>query len=265
MAETAGSGGPTITGTVAFYKKPEPLQADRHGRLGLKRVDRPYQFAQATGLVPITIGEFSHAGLDYPIIFAEGDRMPLVVMSLMAGQNDFIDQNGEYERYRYVPAFIRRYPFVFAEDNANNRMIACIDVQAPMVGENAESPLFVGAEPTQLTRDAVGFLTTFEQQRRDTQAFVKRLADLDLFDHAEVTIPRTNPDGSPAEPINVGKYVGVSNKKLEALSDSTLGELHKSGHLGAIFVHLHSLRNWNWLIQRAGDRANAQRQAGGVN
>ncbi len=258
MAETAGSGGPSITGTIAFYKKPEPLQADRHGRLGIKRIDRPYQFAETTSLVPVTIGEFSHVGLDYPIIFADADRMPLAVMSLMTAQNDFIDRNGEFERYRYIPAFIRRYPFVFAEDAANKRMIACIDVEAPMVAENAESPLFTGPEPTQLTRDAVGFLTNFEQQRRDTQAFIKRLSDLDLFDYADVNIARTNPDGSRAEPLNVGRYLGVSNKKLEALPDSTIGELHKSGHLGAIFIHLHSLRNWNWLIQRAGDRGPQQ-------
>lgn len=260
MAETAGSDGLTVMGTVAFYKQPEPLQPDRHGRLGLKPIDRPFEFARTTSLVPVTIGEFSHVGLDYPIIFADGDRMPLAVMGLMANQNDFIDANGQFERYRYVPAFIRRYPFVFAEDNVNKRMIACVDVQAPMVSENAENPLFTGAEPTKLTRDAVGFLTSFEQQRRDTLAFVARLQELDLFDTADVTLAQNNPDGSRAAPLNIGKYTGVSNKKLEALPEKTLTDLHKSGHLGAIFVHLHSLRNWNWLIQRAGDKQ--QRQSG---
>ncbi|NIR58894.1 MAG: SapC family protein, partial [Gammaproteobacteria bacterium] len=66
---------------------------------------------------------FASAGLDYPIIFTGPDRVPLAVLGMRAGQNLFIGDDGVYEPNRYVPAFIRRYPFVFAEDKANNRFV----------------------------------------------------------------------------------------------------------------------------------------------
>jgi hypothetical protein len=255
MADTSQA--PAVTGQVAFYKRPEPLAPDRHGRLGVKRIDKPFLFAQGTHVVPITIGEFASAGLDYPIIFGGSERVPLAVLGLRAGQNLFIDDNGAYEQNRYLPAFIRRYPFVFAEDKPNNRFIACIDVEAPMVGENAETPFFSGQEPTKFTRDAVDFLSSFEQQRRETQAFVARLGDLDLFDNANVTLTPTRDDGSPADPVVVAEYIAVSGDKLKALKAEKLAELRDSGHLAAIFTHLHSLRAWQWLLRRASTRPGA--------
>jgi hypothetical protein len=254
MADTSGSGGAAVTGSVAFYKRPEPLAPDRHGKLGVKRIDKPFLFAQGTHLVPITIGEFASAGLDYPIIFGGPDNVPLAVLGMRNGQNLFIGDDGAYEPHRYLPAFIRRYPFVFAEDKANNRFIACIDVEAPMVAENAETPFFNGQEPTQFTRDAVDFLSSFEQQRRETQAFVARLKELNLFDNARVTFTPQRPDGSPGDPVTVAEYVAVSADKLKALPAATLAELRDSGHLPAIYVHIHSLRAWQWLLRRAGER-----------
>jgi hypothetical protein len=123
-----------------------------------------------------------------------------------------------------------------------------------MVSENAETPFFNGQEPTKFTRDAVDFLSSFEQQRRETLAFVARLKELDLFDNANVTVTPGRPDGSPGDPVVVAEYVAVSADKLKALAPATLAELRDSGHLAAMYVHMHSLRAWQWLLKRANER-----------
>jgi hypothetical protein len=251
MAESSGSGAPIVTGSVAFYRKPEPLAADRHGKLGVIRQEKPYLFVKDTYVVPITFGEFQLVGLDYPIIFGGPERTPLAVMGLRQGQNLFVDEDGGYEPYRYIPAFIRRYPFVFAEDKVNRRFIACIDVEAPMVRENADLALFEGTEPTQFTRSAVDFLTGFEQQRRQTEAFVKELAALDLFDNAQITYTQMREDGSQGPPMSLADYIGVSFDKLKALPQDKLSDLMNKGYLGAIHLHFHSLSSWQWLMRRA--------------
>ncbi len=258
MADTDVQPQPIITGTVAFYKKPEPLSLAAHGKLGVKRTERAFQFAKSTTVVPILTAEFAPAGVDYPIIFSGADKAPLAVMGMANSENLFIRDDGGFEIYRYIPAFIRRYPFVFAEDAQNKRLIACIDVEAPMVAENAEVPLFNGSDPTPYTKEAISFLTNFEQQRRDTLRLIQRLTELDLFETIKLTFNRTNLDGTPAEPANLGEYVGVSQTKLMALPADTLLELHQNGILGIIYIHLHSLRNWQLLIQRASDRAAMQ-------
>lgn len=243
-----------VTGSVAFYKRPEPLAADKHGKLGVSRQAKAFVFAKQTHVVPLTLGEFAAAGLDFPIIFAGADRVPLAVMGMREGANLFISEDGAFETHRYIPAFIRRYPFVFAEDRANKRFIACIDVEAPMVGENAEIALFNGAEPSPYTKDAVNFLTGFEQQRRETEEFVKHLTELDLFHSTKLTLAQTRADGTQADPVDLADYIAVSLEKLKGLPHAKLAELLNKGYLAAIHVHLHSLRAWQWLIQRASER-----------
>ncbi|NIR58893.1 MAG: SapC family protein, partial [Gammaproteobacteria bacterium] len=64
---------------------------------------------------------------------------------------------------------------------------------------------------------AVDFLSSFEQQRRETLAFVARLNELDLFDNANVSVTPAQADGSQGAPVTVAEYVAVSADKLRAL------------------------------------------------
>ena len=261
MTDAPPAEGPTITGNMPFYKKPEPISAARHAKLGVNKIQRPFEFARDMHVAPMTIGEFPMGGLDYPIIFAGEERAPLFVMGLRERENLFVTDDGRWENHRYLPAFVRRYPFVFAEDRDNQRFVACIDVEAPMVAENAETPLFEGQEPTAFTKDAVNFLTSFEQQRQLTREFVLRVRELDLFEDATVTFTPNNLDGTPGEPRKIAEYVGISYDKLKALPGEKLSELAGKGFLRAIEYHAHSLNNWQKLINRAGERQASGQQA----
>lgn len=266
MTDAPTAEAPTISGNLPFYKKPEPISATRHGKLGIKRVEQPFGFAKSMHVAPATVSEFPMGGLDYPIIFVGPDRAPLLVMGLRENENLFVTPDGVWENHRYLPAFVRRYPFVFAEDKQNERFVACIDVEAPMVAENAETPLFEGEEPSAFTRDAINFLTSFEQQRQATREFCVRLRELDLFEEAKVTFTPANADGSQGEPRTIAEYVGISADKVAALSADQLTELNQKGFLRMIHYHQHSLNNWQKLINRAGERqAQEGGQAGAAN
>ena len=81
-------------------------------------------------MVPLTVGEFPIAGIYYPIIFA-GDRyQPLAVMGMRQGSNLFVGADGAFEVGAYIPAYIRRYPFVLANDQAREQLVVCIDRDA---------------------------------------------------------------------------------------------------------------------------------------
>jgi hypothetical protein len=146
-----------LTGNVMFYKQPEPLSLERHRTLGAKRVDKPFQFLGSSHVVPITVNEFGVAAGSYPVIFAGDKKTPLAVMGIRGGENVFVDRGGELDPEVYLPAFVRRYPFVFASDGTSDRLLVCIDRAAPMIGENPEVPFFNGDEPSQYTQDAIEF------------------------------------------------------------------------------------------------------------
>jgi len=252
---------PQLSGAVLFYTRPEPLTREMHGKLGLKSAPNPYAFTRKTNVVPLMVTEFGPAALSYPVIFAGDAKLPVAVLGVSAEENLFVDEFGAYEPHAYLPAYIRRYPFVFANDGPNERLIVCIDRAAEVISEDYEVPLFDGDQPSEFTRNAIKFCENFETERRRTETFVELLKDLDLFDIRRAAHTPRRPDGSLGEPQQIAEYFAVSEEKLNALPAERLVELRDNGALGQIYAHLVSLGGWDRLIARALLRAQQQRPA----
>lgn len=254
-----------LTGNVLFYQKPEPLNPERHGDLGVSRVDAPFAFVASSHVVPLTVTEFAPAALSYPVVFVGDNKTPLAVMGLRQGENLFVDEAGAFRAEAYIPAYIRRYPFVFANDEAQERMILCVDRGSPSVVENAEAPFFKDGKPSEFTETAMKFCGDFEQERRRTENFVKLLEELELLEVREALFTPRNPDGSAGQPQKIADYFAVSEEKLAKLPAKKLAELRDNGALGQIYAHLVSLLGWDRLIAMAFERAARQQPAAANN
>jgi len=256
METTQMSGAPELSGNVLFYSKPEPLTKEQHSALGVKRSDTPYAFTRSANVVPLVVTEFTPAALSYPIIFAGDAKLPVAVMGITNGENLFVEENGQFDGDSYLPAYVRRYPFVFANDQAGERLIVCIDTAAEAItDQQPDAPFFENGEPSEYTRNAIKFCEDFETERRRTESFVQLLKDLDLFDVKRAMFTPRNPDGTAGEPQQIAEYFAVSEEKLGALPAERLKELQDNGALGQIYAHLISLQGWDRLIARALVRA----------
>lgn len=244
-----------LNGSVLFYAQPEPISPETHGKMGADPVERPYAFVAASHVVPLTVTEFAPAALSYPVIFVGDTRQPVAVMGLRPGENLHIDDAGSFRADAYVPAYVRRYPFVFANDEANQRMILCIDRAAPFIVEGGGAPLFIDGKPGPYLEQAMEFCNNFEQERMRTDAFVKLLTELDLLTTRDAVFTPRNPDGTPGEPQKIAEYFAVSEDKLKALPVEKLVELRDNGALAQIYAHLTSLLGWDKLIALAFSRA----------
>ncbi len=241
-----------LSGQVLLYNKPEPLSPEAHGDLALVASDHPFAFAFAANAVPIHVTEFGPAGINYPIIFAgsgEG-RTPLAVMSIRPNENLFISE-GRFDAESYVPAFIRRYPFVTAANAGSDQMIVCIDADAGILTRGGgDVKLFENGQPTDYTKNAIKFCEDFEMERQRTESFVKLIEEHDLFEERKQTLTPTNDDGSTGEPIELSEYFAVSEQKLRELPGEKLIALRDSGALQQIYIHLNSLLIWEKLVAR---------------
>jgi len=252
MATQTQSGAGQISGNVLFYSKPEPLSVDLHKTLGVKSVAGPFKFAKEGHAVPLTVTEFGVSALCGPIIFVGDEKIPLAVMGLNPGENMFLTAEGMFEPGVYVPAYIRRYPFVFANDSAAGQMILCIDRAAEFIVEGGDMSFFdAEGKPTEYTQNCINFCNDYEVERQRTQNFVQLLKDLDLFETKKATFTPTNPDGSAGEPQTIAEYFGVSEEKLNALPVEKHTELRDNGALAQIYAHLVSLSGWDRLIALA--------------
>lgn len=254
MTDTTNAAG--LTGNVLFYTQPEPITAEQHGSLGVNPVDHPYAFMAKSHLVPLTVTEFAPAALSYPVIFVGESKQPVAVMGLADGENFFVEPSGAVRGDCYIPAYARRYPFVFANDQEQGRMILCIDRGASFITEGGQVPLFENGQPSAYVNGAMEFCNNFEQERQRTESFVALLTELDLFDTREAVFTPRDQNGAPGQPQKLAEYVAVSEDKLKALSPEKLAELRDNGALGQIYAHLTSLLGWDRLIAMAFQRAN---------
>ena len=248
----APTNAPPLTGNVLFYQQPEPLSAESHGNLGVKQISHPFGFLAAAHAVPVTVTEFGMVAACYPVIFVGDDKTPIAVMGVRQGQNLYVDANGQPEADYYVPAFARRYPFVFAADSNSDQLLLCIDRKAPMVSDAPEVPFFVNGEASEFTNNAIEFCKEFERQRRATTEFAALMDKLGLFEQKSVSFQPRDPQGNEAGPQQkIADYWAIDENKLNTLTDEQFLELKQNGAFGAIYAHLVSLLNWQRIIQRA--------------
>ena len=253
----ADAGSVAVSGNVMFYKNPQPLNKDNHQKFGVKPMDKPFEFMADQHFMPITAPEFGSAAASFPIIFAGEDRTPLAVMGIRTGENLFVTE-GQFEQDYYMPAFARRFPFVLAGDNANDRFVVCVDEAAECVTDKGPTQMFFDGDDTSaFTKEAFQFLQNFERDRQTTDLLIQRFKELDLFEQKEMNFQGQNADGTPAERQKIADYFAVTEDRLKALDAKTIKELTDNGYLAVAHAHMVSLGNWQRLVNMTLRRSQA--------
>lgn len=227
------------SGLPLFYNELEPLSSSQHAGYVMRRVDAAPFLAKAHA-VPLTVEEFGLAQRVYPIVFSVGPNpVPLALMGLNEGVNMFVDDTGKLVNDVYVPAYVRRYPFMLAKLQQNSDELSlCFDPTADAVAAEGEGDaLFADGQPSEITTGILGFCEQFEQAGQRTAAFMKELADLKLLIDGEVSI---QPEGA-SQPFVYRGFQMVSEEKLRELRGDQARKLIQSGLLALVYAHLFSL------------------------
>lgn len=240
---------PIVVGSAPLYAGATPLQPARHADAAIL-ADAPFHFAAKTPTVPITVDEFERAALDYPIVFFGPARRAVIVDGLSPTRNLFVNADGRYRQGAYVPAYLRRHPFVLARDEGEAQWVVCLDERSErlVVRDDPDAmPLFADGRPTPVTQEAIAFCRAFEDAMRRTEAFTLLLDELDLFEPRQAHYRPRLADGSLAEPTLLLDYVAVSRERLDALAPDAQRRIHDSGMTAALWAHVLSAANWDVL------------------
>jgi hypothetical protein len=198
--------------------------------------------------------EFTEAAKEYPIVFAKaGDNVvPVALLGLRNEENLFVDDKGKWDA-RYIPAFVRRYPFVLAETGDQGQRMVCVDESYPGFNKDDGEPLFENDEPTRLLKQAIEFLEEYQRQYLRTERFVKRLQDNDLLMSLNARI-----DMVDGKQFSLSGLLAVDEKKLLALPDDKALELFRSGELAWLYCHLTSLGTLARMVDRVAERVGGE-------
>ncbi|HJW10509.1 MAG TPA: SapC family protein [Albitalea sp.] len=240
----------------ALYRQPELLDSVRHRHKRLQNLS-DYSVTQQMHAVFVAASEFPLAALEFPIIFVNtGERLasgrpmvsPVALLGLVANEN--LRLAGTRWDARYVPAFIRRYPFLTAGVQGAQAPAVFVDASWSGFHDSEGEPLFdADGQPTPLLKGAIEFLQRFDAEQQRTRAFCTRVVELDLL--KEMAADATLPNG---ETLKVEGLVMVDEEKLNALPDALVLELHRSGMLMLLQAHLMSLANMQQLVERKAAR-----------
>lgn len=229
----------TVPALPLFYNDLVPLNSNQHGDWKIQTQDKA-PFLSKAHAVPLTIDEFIPSARHFPIVFSASEApVPLALMGLNEGVNVFVDEAGTLLNQVYVPAYVRRYPFMLARLRPDSDDLSlCFDPTAPGLGTAVDgNPLFDGTEASKTTKDILGYCEQFEQAGARTQAFVEELQKLDILMDGEVAIQAEGQE----QPYVYRGFKMVDEEKLRDLRGDTLRKISQNGMLPLLYAHLFSL------------------------
>lgn len=229
-----------------YYEKPVLLDREKHRTIRV-RPTGDFAFARRSNSLYLAGAEFNEACKEYPIVFTRspnGKVVPVAVLGLRENENLYLDDQDRWNA-RYLPAFVRRYPFVLAEVPGQS-LAVCIDEAYPGLGGSDGEALFDDkGQETPFLKQTLEFLTQYQREYLRTEAFCQRLQDNALL---KETNARANLADGRSFTLN-GLLV-VDEKKLLELPDAEALTMFRNGEMHLVSMHLCSLSN----IQRLSDR-----------
>ncbi len=232
-----------------FYQSVVALNRERHRDLRLDDSQTRFGFCSGTHVIPAVVDEFAAALAHLPIVFAPAQPVPTTVflVGVRPQRNLLVDEQGRWTG-DYVPAFVRRYPFMRGEI-AGSSPVTCVDERSSLLSNTQGERLFdeQGRE-TPLLRGCVDLVDQYYQAAARTQAFLSVVHELQLL--RNVTIETTVGQGGSSV---IHGFMTVDEARLAALPAEQLLRLRDGGFLAFIYAHLFSLRAVEVLRRQVSD------------
>jgi len=236
---------------LLIYESAVPVSGTRHGEWSVE-VGADYSFSKSVNSVPLMAVEFPHAAADYAIVFSgTADAfIPAVILGMRGNENLYLGGEGAWQA-KYIPAFVRRYPFVFSSSQDGKTFTLCIDEAFPGFNQEGRGQRLFDDEkkPSSYVSNVLKFLEQYQVEFRRTQVFCNKLKELALLEpmRAQANLPS-------GERLALSGFQAVSRDKLKALPGDKLAELAKTDGLELLFLHLQSMRNFATMVERLGGR-----------
>lgn len=235
-----------MSNSMLFYKNIEALSRETHAKLKLEATN-DLSFVAENYWVPLAGVEFFRAADHFPVVFLkEGEEfVPIALLGLEESRNLFVMNDSSWKEGAYIPAFIRRYPFVLAGTNQKDEQLTvCLDRDYSGFNEKSGEALFdEKGEPTEFLNNVISFLSNYNVDMVRTQDFVKILKAHNLLESKTVTITSNND-----EKFDVQNVYIIDEEAFSKLDGETLVTLNQQGMLGWVFAHLVSLNNFPMLF-----------------
>jgi hypothetical protein len=237
--------------SVMFYENPVLLDKIVHKDLCLTPSEADFWFAAHSTSVILALVEFVPASWDYPIAFTratDGKIVPVALLGIRRDENLFVT-DGKWRHGTYIPAFVRRYPFIPAQ-TPGEELAVCIDDKYAGFASGVGTPLFdQQGKPAPLLEQAIALMQDYDAECKRTAEFTRVISELGLL--KELSIQIEMKDGAS---FALSGVLGMDETKFAKLPKDTVWDLHCAGYLAPIHAHLFSQVKLRGLIDLLAER-----------
>lgn len=239
-------------GLPLFYNDLVPLSSQQHGDWKLRPIEGA-KFLTDAHAVPLLVEEFIQASRFYPIVFSLGDQpVPLALMGLNEGVNVIVDERGMFPDDFYVPAYVRRYPFLLARLRPDTDDLSlCVDPTSEVIGQFDEGEaIFESEQPSERTKAILQFCEQVEQASAMTNGFFTDIKEQKLLTDGEFS---AQPNGATQPYVYRGFQI-ISEDAVKNLRGDVARKWLQNGLMPLIYAHLFSLQRMADIFGRQAQR-----------
>lgn len=239
-----------------MYKNPIPVSKERDAGKRLVRA-KGFGFAAASPVVPVYAAELAHIAVECPIAFLKEENAfsPVAVMALDGERNLFVAPDGRWLG-GYVPAAVRRYPFVLGRPQQGGELVLCIDQESGLLSDTDGEPLYgEDGQPSKFVADVIGFLGELERSRTVVRSACEAL------DRHGLIVPWPLRVQSEAGPKDIAGLFRIDEAAFNHLSEEAFLDLRRAGALPLVYAHLISTQRFSVLNKLRTIQASLIRQA----
>ena len=232
---------------LLIYGRTAPITITSHKDCSVQ-TNQGFAFAKGLNSAPLVAVEFAAAALDMAIVFSgtENAVFPSLILGLRDGQNLFVGADGEWTG-NYIPAFLRRYPFVFSDADQTGRHNLCIDEDFEGLNREGRGERLFDSQGvrSQYLTSMLDFVTSYQGHYERTKLFCQRLVGLKLLDAMQVQFAAR--DGKTSA---LAGFFTINRDRMKAVSENDLRIMFGNDELELCYLHLQSLQNIDKLTLR---------------
>jgi hypothetical protein len=231
-----------------FYSQPVPFDRAVHGSLQFAELAPDFGFAAKADAIALVVSEVAQAVRHYPLVFLSGADVTAPMLAALVGLGDgvnrYIDVAGQWRTGTYIPAYVRRYPFLPLQVAGQSDPILAIDTTQAWVQAQAGQPLYdTTGKPTGRMERVLAFQLDYQQQANITQGMCAALHAAGVLEQRTLTW-----QDASAQARQLNGFWCVDEAKLKSLGAEALQALHQADALGLAYAQLLSMSNLQALV-----------------
>ena len=235
-----------------FYRELVAFDTAQHGELAFPAVLADYRFAAQTNIIPLLINEIPLAIQHYPLVFLPGTGTEPPTLAALVGMGDgkncFVGVDHQWRADTYIPAWVRRYPFLAVNAEGQADPLLALDPTAECLSaQGGERFVDGGGKPTPRMEFVIAYLNEFQQMALRTQNIVKALSESGVLEEGSLRFEPGTADNA-GEAREIKGFLIVSESRLRTLSAQAIANLHQADALGLAYAQLFSLVNLSTVI-----------------